>query len=74
MARPELCEGAGLTTHHRPAAVNEPKRRNAFAQALFDAKARGAYVPDVELVWFDRADISAGCHNATALLFAYEHH
>lgn len=51
-----------------------PLRRSAYAQAMMNANAGGFYVPDVELVWYDRVDISNGCRPETALLFAYETH
>lgn len=50
------------------------KVRSAHAQALFDAKAKGYFIPDVEFVWLDRADIADGCTLDTALLFAYDFH
>lgn len=40
---------------------------------MFDAAAKGYYVPDVELIW-RRESIGAGCPLSEALLFAYEAH
>lgn len=79
MANPGLAMAAFGVGGLRPASSElkerpQMKHRSPYAQAMFDALAQGFYVPDVELVWFDKAAIKAGCRLESAGLFAYEGH